>query len=76
MVSGFILVVKDKHKTGKVKRRVVKSMKPLRIYLGSNFVITPFVIQLRFCISQTMNYFYWRTTYECARIFCFICFLS
>lgn len=38
------------------RRRVVKSMRPLRIYFGSNYVdnLTTLVIQ-HFCMIQTMN---------------------
>lgn len=43
-------------KGNKFERRVIKSMMPLRIWFGSNYVdpLTPLVVQ-HFCISQTMN---------------------
>lgn len=44
------------HKSNKFRRREIKSMTPLRIWFGSNFVdhLTPLVIQ-HFCIGQTIN---------------------
>lgn len=67
-LAGFVYskscrwIVSEKHgctrsnKKDKIQRRELKSMMPLRIWFGSNFVdrLTSLVIQ-HFCFSQTVN---------------------
>lgn len=54
--SHRCLVAQNWLKTNKIQRRELKSLQPLRIWFGSNFVdnLTSLVIQ-HFCMIQTMN---------------------
>lgn len=52
----WLKAAKNCHMTNKVQKRAIKSMTPLRIFFGSNYVdvLTPLVVQ-NFCLNQTLS---------------------